>query len=306
MSHETLLLLDGGNSAVKFQLIRIPRSQASSPQALWNPLHTQPIHRIDNQAATAPQLQAAWKNAHARLGGNSDDVWRMSWVSVGPQSVQQAVCAAIQELSGHDAPQPWQPVARASFSQMELQHYENHYAQPGQLGADRWVSGLGLACQGLAAPGETHMVISAGTATTIDLIRVDTSRQAAFLGGWILPGMDLMQDALRSKTRDLNNRMEGSRPAWTIGSDLGSAIPVDSRSAIAQGIALAQTGFVGALARQHQVTQIWLQGGHAAAWRSCFDSCRPLLGSDRSSSWTVQEAPHLAFVGLLALDRYRA
>ncbi|MDD3676262.1 MAG: type III pantothenate kinase [Thauera propionica] len=71
----------------------------------------------------------------------------------------------------------------------------NLYDIPGQLGADRWAALIGA--------HHTHaqacLVVTAGTATTADLLSADGD----FLGGLILPGVDLMQASLARGTAQL-------------------------------------------------------------------------------------------------------
>jgi len=68
----------------------------------------------------------------------------------------------------------------------------NRYQRPEQLGADRWASLV--AARGLHQG--TCLVVNAGTATTVDLL----SAQGEFLGGLILPGVDLMRFVLHEHT----------------------------------------------------------------------------------------------------------
>lgn len=68
--------------------------------------------------------------------------------------------------------------------------------QPGQLGADRWAALVGA--RHLAGAHPT-VVVNAGTATTIDAL--DASGD--FLGGLILPGLAMMERALRTGTAGL-------------------------------------------------------------------------------------------------------
>ena len=295
MTSRALLLLDCGNSAVKCQLVNVTEQHRHNPQGLFDQLQAAPIHRIDNAQASVEHLPAAWKAMG--LAENAAPL-HLSWVSVGPQAVQQAVRTAFHRISGTDAPDPYQPSAGVALEEITLKQFKNHYDHPEQLGADRWVSGLGLAAQGVLAPGETHMIVSAGTATTVDLIKADHQR-AAFLGGWILPGIQLMNDALRVNTRDLDSLMGGST---TTPSDTDALVPTDSRAAISQGIGLAQTGFIHQIAKAHHVTKLWLHGGDAAAWRSYLSG----LAKNSEFSLMVHDAPHLAFAGLLALACYRA
>ena len=71
----------------------------------------------------------------------------------------------------------------------------SHYDQPQQLGADRRAMVLGAHQM---FPGKNILVISAGTATTIDLIT-----PTHHMGGWIFPGMALMAKALNLNTAQL-------------------------------------------------------------------------------------------------------
>ena len=68
----------------------------------------------------------------------------------------------------------------------------SRYDNPGQLGADRWAA--------LVAARALHsgpcLVVQAGTATTADLLSAD----GEFLGGLILPGVDLMRFVLHEHT----------------------------------------------------------------------------------------------------------
>lgn len=71
----------------------------------------------------------------------------------------------------------------------------NRYANPAQLGADRWAGLIGARAQ-YAAPA---LVVMAGTATTIDVLDGD----GVFQGGLILPGFDLMRTSLSERTAQL-------------------------------------------------------------------------------------------------------
>lgn len=71
----------------------------------------------------------------------------------------------------------------------------NRYADPSQLGSDRWAALIAAwhlvqrAC----------LVVDSGTATTVDAL----SAQGEFIGGLILPGVELMQRSLTSGTSQL-------------------------------------------------------------------------------------------------------
>jgi type III pantothenate kinase len=69
----------------------------------------------------------------------------------------------------------------------------NGYEKPGQLGPDRWAA---LIAARALEPGRACLVVNAGTATTVDAL----SPAGEFLGGLILPGIDLMRFVLHEHT----------------------------------------------------------------------------------------------------------
>ena len=71
----------------------------------------------------------------------------------------------------------------------------NSYSQPRRIGVDRWVAMVGARAEFRSA----CIVVDAGTAVTIDAL----DRNGQHLGGQILPGVDLMANALHKETSDL-------------------------------------------------------------------------------------------------------
>jgi type III pantothenate kinase len=71
----------------------------------------------------------------------------------------------------------------------------NGYLEPETLGADRWAALIGARS---LQPGPC-LVVNAGTALTVDAL----ARDGTFLGGLIVPGFDLMQEALARSTAQL-------------------------------------------------------------------------------------------------------
>lgn len=69
------------------------------------------------------------------------------------------------------------------------------YAEPAQLGSDRW-AGLIAAWRQY---GRACVVVNAGTTMTVDAL----SHDGVFLGGVIVPGLDLMRSSLASGTAQL-------------------------------------------------------------------------------------------------------
>ncbi len=75
----------------------------------------------------------------------------------------------------------------------ELCGVRNRYDDPELLGPDRWAS---LIAARALEPGRACLVVNAGTCTTADALSAD----GEFLGGVILPGIDLMRFVLHEHT----------------------------------------------------------------------------------------------------------
>jgi type III pantothenate kinase len=101
----------------------------------------------------------------------------------------------------------------------------NRYERPEQLGPDRWAA--------LIAARALHagpcLVVNAGTATTVDMLTGD----GTFLGGVILPGVELMRFVLHEHTGRLPIQEGGHRDA-----------PRNTADAIETGCRHAQAGAV--------------------------------------------------------------
>jgi type III pantothenate kinase len=105
----------------------------------------------------------------------------------------------------------------------------NSYAEPGTLGIDRWLAMLGARQQ---APTRSLLVIDAGTAITCDWVAADGQH----LGGWIIPGMRLQQEAVLQRTaRVLPAR--SVQPDLVAGTDTASCL---SNGCLASAVAVCQ------------------------------------------------------------------
>jgi type III pantothenate kinase len=104
----------------------------------------------------------------------------------------------------------------------------NGYEDPEALGVDRWLAIIGAA----RTHGMPIVIMDLGTATTLDA--VDENGQ--HLGGMILPGPELMQQAIRSATGLVggDEAIETSGPGVSPGNSTATAI--------SHGIHAAQTG----------------------------------------------------------------
>lgn len=133
----------------------------------------------------------------------------------------------------------------------------NAYADPAQLGSDRWAA---LIAAWHLLGGEC-MVVNSGTATTIDAL----SGRGEFLGGLILPGVELMQRSLVAATDQLKTEPGGYAP-----------YPRNSADGMYSGAIQASCG---AIERQYAQldsdrAQLLLSGGAAALLLPHLDSKR--------------------------------
>ena len=121
----------------------------------------------------------------------------------------------------------------------------NAYGRPDQLGPDRWAALIG-AWSILHGP---CLVVTAGTATTADVLRGD----GRFVGGVILPGIDLMKRSLARGTAEL-----------PLARGRFSVEPRNTADAIETGCLLAQAGAIErAFATMEHGTACVLAGGAA-------------------------------------------
>jgi len=120
----------------------------------------------------------------------------------------------------------------------------NGYEEPERLGSDRWAA--------LIAAHAVHegaaLVVNAGTATTADML----SAQGEFLGGIILPGVDLMRFVLHEHTGRLPIQEGCFRDA-----------PRNTLDAIETGCRHAQAGAVERMFRKMGPGTACLVGGGA-------------------------------------------
>ena len=152
----------------------------------------------------------------------------------------------------------------------------NRYAVPEQLGADRWAALIGARAR---HPGAC-VVVNVGTAVTIDTL----TPAGEFLGGLILPGPELMAEALATGTASLP-RQPGQFELF----------PASTANAIFSGALQAVCGAIERIERAlaaagHSEPQIVMSGGSG-----------DLVASQLGRPVTV--APNLVLEGLVAIAR---
>lgn len=149
--------------------------------------------------AVLEHAQADWLDAGILLHAELDQLAvRLRAYPVGSALISNVAGAAV-------AAQLIQQLAACGIAPPALQWFQsqphcagvrNGYRQPQQLGSDRFASLIGARH---LFPQEALLVVTCGTATTIDALEADGS----FIGGMILPGLGTMAQSLALKTAQL-------------------------------------------------------------------------------------------------------
>jgi len=170
------LLLDVGNTAVKWA--------CESSGALG--MTGQFVHRGGNIGVLADAawsgLQPADKVLVASVAGNDMQAALLAW------------------FSDH-----WQVQPLFLHSTATACGVTNAYADPGNLGVDRWAA---IVAAHQRYPGAV-CVVDCGTAVTLDMVTAGGEHR----GGLILPGVEMLQQMLLQNTAEL--RLSGKQPAVT-------------------------------------------------------------------------------------------
>lgn len=185
-----LLALDIGNTNITLGLVSGEAIVAARRAA------TRP-------SSTPDEIEVLIDNLLHLDGASLADVTGISLASVVPALT--GVVAVIAERRGV-------PVIVAGPGDMPIPIRVPH---PTEVGADRLVNALAVA----RLYGTPAIVVDLGTATTFDCV----SRDGAFVGGAIAPGLELALEALASRTARLP-RIELKEPDKAIGTDTVSAM----------------------------------------------------------------------------------
>ena len=160
----TLLVIDAGNTRIKW---------GAHANGQWLQRDALPTAQTDRLSEALAPWRAATRAVVANVAG---------------ERVAHALRAALGEA----------PVIEWVQGRPEQCGVRSSYAEPAQLGADRWAALIGarhlfdLPC----------VVVNVGTTMTVDAL----SGESIFLGGCIVPGFDLMRAALDANTARLKLR----------------------------------------------------------------------------------------------------
>lgn len=161
--------------------------------------------------------------------------------SVASPELQKALSADLAPLCR----QVWFAQSRSSLNGLV-----NSYADPERMGVDRWLAMLGARRR---VSGRV-CVVDAGSALTIDLVTEDGRHE----GGYIIPGVTLMERALFADTDRVRDSLSGS---------VSIAPGRSTAEAVSHGLLLAQAGAVhlalGQAAASGEAPQVLICGGGA-------------------------------------------
>lgn len=195
--------------------------------------------------------------------GNSRTKWRFGG-SVGalpspevpaldlePSRVRVATVLRNRDVLGRRISDRYGVVAEFAATAPELGGVRCGYPDPARLGVDRW---LGVVAAWRISGGPV-IVISAGTAATVDFVDANGRHE----GGHIGPGLRLLRDVLGRKTAAV-------RPRRSVES---CTVPgTDTETAVSSGTFLMLTAFAeaaikGFAARHGYDAEVFLTGGDA-------------------------------------------
>jgi len=159
------------------------------------------------------------------------------------------------------------PTPQFAASQSQQFGLTNSYSDPTRMGVDRWLAMLAAWCK-------THnalIVVDAGTAVTIDVVGVN----GMHMGGYILPGVGLMEAALTRDTQRVRFSDSAER----------SLLPGQSTAqCVTSGVWLAAHSAVQAVLSRYPDYPVFITGGDGWA----------LMQMDIVAQW----CPHLVLEGL--------
>lgn len=262
MTAPTLLLIDVGNSRLKYAR-HLPDQPILADSEIPAIAH--------NGALPSDPLRHAWQQDNEQYG--SPDEIRISHVASAELYAQlTALCAEL-----------W-PCATIRRIRPQTQHPQLHLGyDERQMGSDRYAQILGA--QQLC-PTQAHVVISAGTALTLDAV----AAHGEHLGGTISAGLRLMRTALHQYTAQLP--LDGGDVQW-------QDAPHNTRDALATGAMLSAVGAITQFVSRYSLSatpvELLFCGGDGLSLMQACQSTPAL------AEHPMRHAPALCLLGLLAM-----
>ena len=223
-----LLVLDVGNTSTALGLFQ------HSKLLFRDRIVTHPVKPVRNYHGELRRLLKHWKI----LGHALEGVVLSSVVPKATVSLKQA-------LKTLGAPRPF--ILGENIQAPVI----NRYRIPAQVGQDRLVNAAAAHC----LYGGPAIVVDFGTAITVDLV----SKRREYLGGLIVPGVEISLEALTSRAA-LLPRIELKAPTELLGRDTASSM----KSGIFYGFGALCDGLVSRVrSRYAPRSQVIATGGYA-------------------------------------------
>lgn len=229
------LLFDVGNTRLKWAAVESTQHPSDRQKKLWAYSGS-----ISSNALQSAEARSELADYIAKTLPKPDAIG-FTCVA-GPQAI-----ANVQSLFPQWNDLAWKQLAGNSA----YQGMRTLYQDPEKLGSDRWAAVIGAR----ALSNNNTLIVNAGTATTIDLLGAN----GVHYGGWILPGLSMMQASLSTNTAQLP-LAERANTEMSFG--------INTNDAIIGGCDAAQIGAIFqaiqiAKKMNHPVEKIWLDGGNA-------------------------------------------
>jgi type III pantothenate kinase len=232
------LVFDIGNTRLKWAAVESTQNIADRNKKLWAYSGS-----IGNQSFQSPELRAELSDYISKTMPKPDAI---GFCCVAGDSAIENLRSLFPQWQDLD----WKQLTGSS----PYEGIRTLYQAPSKLGADRWAALIGAR----ALSNTNTLVINAGTATTIDLL----GGNGVHYGGWILPGLSLMQESLQSNTAQLPLAVRSGTLSAQV------SFGTNTNEAIIGGCDAAQMGAIlraAYLAKEmnHPIERVWLDGGNA-------------------------------------------
>ncbi|MDP5007774.1 MAG: type III pantothenate kinase [Glaciimonas sp.] len=215
------LFIDAGNTRIKWALLDDPIAPSATPSVpTWSACGSV-TH------ANMAELPVAWSNARALKRSTK---LHALISNVAGSAMRLHLEKLLTETFGADVTVTW------FASEPQLAGIRNAYRDPTQLGCDRFATAIAAH---YLFPQQTLLVVTCGTATTIDAI----SEHGVFVGGMILPGLGTMASSLARNTAQL------PLPSETDYLGIAAHFADNTDDAIVSGCIIAQVGAI-----EHAIT----------------------------------------------------
>lgn len=233
------LLFDVGNTRLKWAAVESSQNPSDRQKKLWVYSGS-----ISSKSLASPEHRAELADYISKTLPKPDAI---GFSCVAGQNAIENLQSLFPQWRDID----WKQITGASTFEGMRTLYQN----PGKLGADRWAAVIGAR----ALSSNNTLIVNAGTATTIDLL----GSNGVHYGGWILPGLGMMQKSLENETAQLPLAVREEYQGF--GTNTNNAIIGGCDAA---QIGAVQYGILQAKEMNCPIERIWIDGGNAKILRN--------------------------------------